>query len=88
MFWYGVTVQGARAPVSKLPFLTIGVGTEQIEGFVTVTVVATVVETVVGDGAAVRMQEHALLSLDAGNEVVAGRSRFALPAVTVALQDC
>ena len=84
----GVKVQGARAPVSKSPFLTIGVGTEQVEDFVTVTVVKTLVETVVGEGAAVRIQEQALLSLDAGNEVVAGRSRLLLLAVTVVLPDC
>ena len=63
----------------------MGVGTEQVEGFVTVTVATLVVAMVVGEGAAVRMQEHALLSLDAGYAVVVGRSRFALPAVTLVL---
>jgi hypothetical protein len=53
-----------------------------------VTVATTVVTTVVGEGAAVRMQEHALLSLDAGNRVVAGRSRFSLLTVTVVLGIC
>lgn len=41
----------------------------------TVTVATTVVTTVVGEGFAVRMQEQALLSLDAG-KVVAERSRL------------
>lgn len=63
----------------------MGVGTEHAEGLVTVTVATLVVAIVVGEGAAVRMQEHALLSLEAGNAVVAERSRFLLPAVTVAL---
>ena len=50
-----------------------------------VTVATTVVTMVVGEGDVVRMQEHALLSLDAGNCVVAGRSRFPLVTVTVVL---
>ena len=62
--------------------------TEQVAEFVGVTVAMTVVTTVVGEGVAVRMQEQALLSLDAGNSVVAGRSRFPLAAgVTVVLQN-
>ena len=38
---------------------------------------------VVGDGAAVRMQEQTLLSLEARYEVVAGRSRFAFTGVAM-----
>ena len=38
---------------------------------------------VVGEGAAVRMHEQALLSQDSGYEVDAGRSRFTLVTVTV-----
>lgn len=64
----------------------MGVATEHAEDLVTVTVATLVVATVVGEGAAVRIQEHALLSLEAGNAVVAERSRFLLPAVTVVLR--
>ena len=79
-----MSVQGARAPVSKLPFFTIGVAAAG--QLFAVTVETTVVTTVVGVGVAVRMQEQALLSLDAGY-VVMGISRLALPAgVTVVLQ--
>lgn len=66
----------------------MGVATEQVEDFVVVTVATMVVVTVVGEGVAVRMQEQALLSLDARKDVVAGRSRFPFVAVTVVLQDC
>ena len=53
---------------------------------VALTVEVTVVTTVVAVGVAVRMQEQALLSLDAGY-VVMGMSRLALPAgVTVVLR--
>lgn len=65
----------------------MGVATEQVEGLVTVTVATTVVAVVMGEGAAVRMQEHALLSLDGGNAVAAEKSRFPLAAVIVVLGD-
>ena len=85
------TVHGAR-PLSKPPFLTMGVGTEQPAGFTVVVVVTVVVKTVVGVGWAVNIQEQALLKREAGY-VVAAKSRFAgsssprfaAPAVTVAL---
>lgn len=68
MTW--VSAHGAREPLSKSPFLTIGVAAEQAVGevvaVVALTVAMTVVTTVVGDGVAVRMQEQALLSLDGG----------------------
>lgn len=87
-----VSAQGPRDPVSKSPFLTTGVEAEHVddgvaveaEVEVAVAVVTTVVRTVAGEGVAVRMQEQALLSL-AGGYVVAGKSRFALPAETVVL---
>lgn len=75
--------QGASEPASKSPFLTIGVATEQVDGFVVVTVATTVVTTTIGEGVVERMQEQALLSRDAGYAVVAGRSRLALATVTV-----
>ena len=85
------TVQGAR-PLSKPPFLTMGVGTEHPVGFTVAVVVTVVVKTVVGVGWAVRMQEQALLRRDAGYVVAprsrlmgSSRPRFAAPAVTVAL---
>ena len=80
-----MSVQGARAPVSKSPFFTIGVAAAGQLLDVAVTVATTVVTTVVAGGVAVRMQEQALLSLDAGY-VVMGTLRLALPAgVTVVL---
>lgn len=74
-----------RDPFSKSPFWTIGVTTEQVDGFVMVAVVAVVVVMVVGGRGPVRMQEQALLSLDAGEEVVAGRSGFSVEVVRVVL---
>ncbi len=44
-----------------------------------------VVVMVVGGRGPVRMQEQALLSLDAGEEVVAGRSGFSVEVVRVVL---
>lgn len=67
----------------------MGVATEQdggVEVLVVVLVVTTVVTAVVGVGTAAKMQEHALLSLEAGNAAVAGRSRLFLMAVTVVLR--
>lgn len=62
---------GARAPVSKSPFLTMGVaaaqlGVDDVAVEAAVMVATTVVTTVVAGGDAVRMQEQALLSLDGG----------------------
>lgn len=87
MTW--VSAHGAREPLSKPPFLTIGVATEhpvgEVVAVVAVTVATTVVTMVVGERVAVRMQEQALLSLD-GGYVVTGRSRLPLAAgVTVVL---
>lgn len=68
--------------------MTIGVGTEQVDDFIVVTVATVVVTTVVGEGVAVRMQEQALLSLHAGyDDVIAGRSRFSFAGVSVVLRD-
>ncbi|KAL8775700.1 MAG: hypothetical protein Q9209_000196 [Squamulea sp. 1 TL-2023] len=85
-------LEGAREPVSKSPFLTTGVTAEQT-GEAEVVEVATagattVVRTVVAGGAAVRMQEHALLSLVGGYVVTAKTARFAFGVATVVLQRC
>ncbi|KAL9023779.1 MAG: hypothetical protein Q9180_008111, partial [Flavoplaca navasiana] len=62
--WTRVSSQGPRVPVSKSPFLTIGVEAEQAPaGF---TFAVRVVWTVVADGIAVRIQEQALLTLAGG----------------------
>ena len=83
MAW--VSDQGARAPVSKSPFLTISVEAEQVPDVVTVA--ATVVWIVVADGVAVRMQEQALLTL-AGGYVGVVNARLAFAAETVVLKGC